>query len=67
MDMTQWLNTIWRQAAGLTWDFEIWDVVDIAVMAYIFYQVLMFIRRSRSGQVAKAILLLFVALGLSSI
>lgn len=43
------------------------DVVDIAVVAYIIYRLLILVRRSRTAQVAKAILLLFGALGISYI
>ena len=42
------------------------DVLDIAIIAYIVYRVLLLVRRSRGAQVAKAILLLMVALGLST-
>ena len=38
------------------------DFVDIAIVAYVAYRVLLLIRRSRSGQVAKAILLILAAL-----
>ena len=39
---------------------EIWDVIDVAIVAYVIYRLLLFIRRSRSGQVAKAVLILYV-------
>lgn len=39
---------------------EIWDVIDVAIVAYVIYRLLLFIRRSRSGQVAKAVLILFL-------
>lgn len=41
------------------------DILDIAIIAYIVYRVLLLVRHSRSAQVAKAILLLVVALGVS--
>ncbi len=43
------------------------DFVDIAIMAYVIYRVLLLIRRSRSGQVAKAIVILIAALGIATI
>lgn len=46
---------------------EIWDVIDVAIVAYVIYRLLLFIRRSRSGQVAKAVLILFLALAVSSL
>ena len=45
---------------------QIWDIIDIAIVAYVIYRILLFIRRSRSGQVAKAILFLLGALVISS-
>ena len=44
---------------------EIWDVIDVAIVAYVIYRLLLFIHRSRSGQVAKAVLILFFALAIS--
>ena len=43
------------------------DAVDMAIVAYVIYRLLLFVRKSRSGQVAKAILLLVAALAVSSI
>ena len=43
------------------------DFVDIAIMAYVIYRVLLLIRRSRSGQVAKAIVIIIAAFGISSL
>lgn len=46
---------------------KISDFVDIAIMAYVIYRLLLLIRRSRSGQVAKAIFIIFVLLGIATI
>lgn len=45
----------------------IFDVIDMIIVAYVIYHVLLFIRRSRSGQVAKAIVILFIAFGVASV
>lgn len=45
---------------------KISDFVDIAIMAYLVYRVLLLIRRSRSGQVAKAIVIIVAALGVAT-
>ena len=42
------------------------DFVDIAIMAYVIYRILLLIRRSRSGQVAKAILIIVAVLGIAT-
>ena len=46
--------------------FVISDVVDIAIMAFLIYKVIMLMRRTNSGAVAKGVLLLLFALGVST-
>ena len=46
--------------------FGISDVVDIAIMAFLIYKVIMLMRRTNSGAVAKGVLLLLIALGVST-
>lgn len=43
------------------------DIVDIAVIAFLIYNLFKFVRRSRTGQVAKAILIIVVAMGLANV
>ena len=46
--------------------FGISDVVDTAIMAFLTYKVIMLMRRTNSGAVAKGVLLLLFALGVST-
>ena len=46
--------------------FGISDAVDIAIMAFLIYKVIMLMRRTNSGAVAKGVLLLLFALGVST-
>ena len=46
--------------------FGISDVVDIAIMAFLIYKVIMLMRRTNSGAVAKGVLLLLYDLGVST-
>lgn len=46
--------------------FGISDVVDIAIIAFLIYKVIMLMRRTNSGAVAKGVLLLLFALGVST-
>lgn len=46
--------------------FGISDVVDITIMAFLIYKVIMLMRRTNSGAVAKGVLLLLFALGVST-
>lgn len=43
------------------------DFVDIAIMAYVIYRLMLLIRSSRSGQVAKAIIIILALLGIATI
>lgn len=61
--MTDFLQKMYQYI--LTFNISISDVADIAIIAYLVYRVLLLVRRSRAAQVAKAILLILVALALS--
>lgn len=54
-------------AQGYIKTMKVSDFVDIAIMAYVIYRILLLIRRSRSGQVAKAIVIIFAALGIATL
>ena len=43
------------------------DIIDILIVAYIFYKIFMFIKDTRAEQVLKGIVLLFVATQISEI
>ena len=45
----------------------IFDIIDIALIAFVVYHVFQFVRRSRSGQVAKAILIIIVAMAVANL
>ena len=51
-----------QQLKGVVTPFSVFDLIDILIMAFIIYKVIMFIRRTSTGAVAKGILLLLVAL-----
>lgn len=61
--LLQMLNTV----QGYVTIVGLFDIIDMVIVAFVAYHVLQFIRRSRSGQVAKAILLLMVAFGVASV
>ncbi len=44
---------------------KVTDVLDVAIVAYVIYRLLLFLRNSRSGQVAKAIVIIVIALAIS--
>lgn len=43
-----------------------YDIIDIAIMAFIIYKVIMLVRRTSSGQVAKGVLIILAAFALAS-
>ena len=49
--MTELLWGMWQYI--LTFNISIFDVLDVAIIAYIVYRVLMLVQRSRAAQVAK--------------
>lgn len=55
-----------HQAQGYIMTMEISDFLDIAIMSYVIYRVLLLIRRSRSGQIAKAILIILATLAIAT-
>lgn len=67
LNMAALLERMIQYIVMIAMNISISDVVDIAVVAYIIYRLLILVRRSRTAQVAKAILLLFGALGISYI
>lgn len=56
-----------QQFKGMVTPIGISDIIDILIMAFIIYKLIMLIRRTSSGAVAKGILLLIVALWASSL
>lgn len=46
---------------------SVFDIIDILIMAFIIYKIMMLIRRTSSASVAKGILILIVAVGVSQI
>ena len=55
-----------QQLKGMVTPIGIFDIIDILIMAFIIYKLIMLIRRTSSGAVAKGILVLIVALWASS-
>ena len=61
--MNSVLNAImatWNQIIYALSNIRVFDVIDILVMAFIIYKAIDFLRQSRSGQLVKGIIILFV-------
>lgn len=55
-----------QQLKGMVTPFSVFDLIDILIMAFVIYKAFMIIRRTSTGAVAKGILVLLVALLLST-
>lgn len=60
------IQQISQNALGYVKQMQLSDFADIAIMSYLIYKLLLLIRRTRSGQVAKAIVILIGALAVAS-
>ncbi len=50
----------WSNILNVLRTFKIWDFVDIVIIAYLLYRVLLFASNTRAGQLIKGIFILFV-------
>lgn len=55
-----------QQFKGMVTPIGIFDIIDILIMAFIIYKLIMLVRRTSSGAVAKGVLVYIVALWISS-
>ena len=62
----EFLLQLLQDAQSIIRTMDISDFLDIAIMAYVIYRVLLLIRKSRSGQVAKAIVIILALLAVST-
>ncbi len=56
------IYAVWNQIVYALSNFRFFDIIDIAVIAFIFYKAIAFLRESRAGQLVKGIVLLIVLL-----
>ncbi|EPZ61199.1 L-arabinose isomerase domain protein [[Clostridium] sordellii ATCC 9714] len=61
------INSFWEGFISLARNISIADVVDIAIVTYIFYKIYTFIKDTRAEQVLKGMLFLLVATKVSEI
>ena len=60
-------NISWQRIPSLLSTIRISDILDILVVAYLIYKLIMLIRRTNSFHLARGVLLILVALGLSGV
>lgn len=65
--MMETLNEILNNLRNLVLTISVWDIVDMAIIAFIIYNLLMFVRKTNSFNVVKGIVILVLILWLSSL
>lgn len=60
-------NSFWNNFSEMIFRMNISDIIDIVIVAYIFYKIYMFIKDTRSEQVLKGMVVLLVATKISEI
>lgn len=54
------IYSMWNQIAYAVSNIRVFDIIDILVIAFIFYKAIGFLRESRAGQLVKGLIILFV-------
>ena len=63
----EWINNVYSRTMNVMSTIGIADVFDILIVAYLIYKAIWFVRRTNSYNLARGILLLLAAFGLSEI
>ena len=60
------LTSALQRAVSYLWPIEITTIIDIAVIAFVIYKLMMMLRRTSSGNVVKGVLLIILVIALAS-
>lgn len=63
--MAEFWETIWRSLLVLFNSFRIWDVLDIAIVAFLIYEVIKLVRETRAEQLVKGIVIFLFCAGVA--
>lgn len=63
--MAEFWETIWRGLLVLFNSFRIWDVLDIAIVAFLIYEVIKLVRETRAEQLVKGIVIFLICAGVA--
>ena len=63
MDFSNAITVFWNVVKTI----QIWDILDIAIISYLIYKVISFVRKTNSTGIIKGVLLLIAVLWLSRI
>ncbi len=65
-DFLTTLYTIWNQVSYAVSNIGFFDIIDIAILSYIIYKAIAFLRETRAGQLVKGLLILVIIYFVSS-
>ncbi len=65
--LTATMNEFFLKAGNFVSTITGWDIIDIAIVAFLVYKLLAFIRRTNSANVIKGIFLLLLVMGITSV
>ena len=66
MDVTEVLTNLAYRASNLAMSLAIWDVLDILVIAYLIYRLLLLVQKTNTSRLLKGVLVVIIALWLST-
>ncbi len=66
MDVTEVLTNLAYRLRNFAMSLQLWDVLDILIIAYLIYRLLLVVRKTNSSRLIKGVLVVIVALWLST-
>ena len=66
IDVTEVLKNLPYRFANFVMSLQLWDVLDILIIAYLIYRLLLLVRKTNSSRLIKGVLVVVVALWLSA-
>lgn len=66
MEVMEVLTNVARRMSNFAFSMSLWDVLDIAVIAYLVYRLLMLVRKTNSSRLIKGVLVVIAVMWLST-
>ena len=66
MDFTEVLTAIIHRLTNFVFSLQLWDVLDILVIAYLIYRLLLLVRKTNTSRLLKGVLVVILLMWLSA-
>lgn len=66
MEITELLTTVIHRLTNFIFSLQLWDVLDILVIAYLIYRLLLLVRKTNTSRLLKGVLVVIVLMWLSA-